>query len=151
MKRKPRDPKESVFARGLGVGVAYQGILVAGLTLLSYSLGYYVISNSNAVLATTMAFLTLSMAEVFHAFNMRSLLGSIFTMKHQNKWLWGAGAISFILTTLLVTIKPIANIFSLTTLSIAEFGIALGIAFAVIPIVELIKCGFRAYYKKKAK
>lgn len=140
MKQKPRDPKESVFARGLGFGVVYQGVLVSALTLISYAIGHYVIGGDNAaVLATTMAFVTLSTAEVFHAFNMRSLTDSIFTMKSQNKWLWGAGAISFALTTLLVTVEPIANVFSLTKLSIANLGIAVGMAFLVIPIVEIVK------------
>ena len=140
MKQKPRDPKESVFARGLGFGVVYQGVLVSALTLISYAIGYYVIGGDNAaVLATTMAFVTLSTAEVFHAFNMRSLTDSIFTMTSQNMWLWGAGAISFALTTLLVTVEPIANVFSLTKLSIANFGISVGMAFLVIPIVEIVK------------
>ena len=88
---------------------------------------------------TTMAFLTLSMAEVFHAFNMRSLKKSIFTIKNQNKILWLAGAVSFVLSTLLVTITPIAGVFSLTPLTLAQYGIAIAIAFMVIPIVEIVK------------
>ena len=148
MNRAPRNPKESIFAGGLDVNVIYQGILVALITLSSYVLGYYVLSDHNAVLATTMAFMTLSMAEVFHAFNMRSLKNSIFTIKNQNKMLWLAGCVSFVLSTLLVTIKPIANVFSLTPLSIVEYGIAIGVAFLVIPVVELVKLITRVITKK---
>ena len=151
MNRAPRDPKESVFARGLGWGVAYQGILVAVLTLVSYALGYYVLSDNDGIFATTMAFVTLSLAEVFHSFNMRSLTESLFTMKKQNLWLWGAGAISLLLTTLLVVIEPVASIFSLTPLNVAEYAIAFGIAFAVIPIVEIVKLIVRCVNKNKAK
>lgn len=149
MNRAPRDPKENIFARGLGFGVVYQGILVAVLTLISYAIGYYVIDQGNGVLATTMAFVTLSMAEVFHSFNMRSLEGSIFKVKYQNKWLWGAGAISFLLTTLLVSIEPISNVFSLEKLDIGTYSIALIIAFCVIPIVEIIKSIIRRVKNKK--
>lgn len=151
MQRAPRDPKESVFARGLGFGVVYQGILVAALTLISYSLGYYVIDQGNGVLATTMAFVTLSMAEVFHSFNMRSLKGSIFKMKYQNKWLWGAGIISAFLTTILVTVKPIANVFSLEQLDIGLYSLSLVVAFCIIPLVEIVKLITRCIDKKKSK
>ncbi len=151
MKRTPRNPKESVFAHGLGFGVVYQGILVAALTLISYALGYYVMDQGNGVLATTMAFVTLSMAEIFHSFNMRSLNGSIFAMKYQNKWLWGAGIISGFLTTLLVTVEPIAKVFSLEKLDIGTFSLALALAFAIIPIVEIIKLIVRCVEKKKSK
>ena len=139
MSRPPRNPKENIFAGGLGFGVVYQGILVALLTLTSYALGYYVLSDHDNVLATTMAFMTLSMAEVFHAFNMRSLKNSILTIKNQNKMLWLAGAVSFVLSTLLVMVKPISSVFSLTPLTLAQYGIAIAIAFAVIPIVEIVK------------
>jgi Ca2+-transporting ATPase len=151
MQRAPRDPKESVFARGLGFGVVYQGILVAALTLISYALGYYVIDQGNGVLATTMAFVTLSMAEVFHSFNMRSLKGSIFKMKYQNKWLWGAGIISAFLTTILVTVKPIAKVFSLEQLDIGVYSLSLVVAFCIIPLVEIVKLITRCIDKKKSK
>ena len=151
MQRAPRDPKESVFARGLGFGVVYQGILVAALTLISYALGYYVIDQGNGVLATTMAFVTLSMAEVFHSFNMRSLKGSIFKMKYQNKWLWGAGIISAFLTTILVTIEPIAKVFSLEQLDIGVYALSLVVAFCIIPLVEIVKLITRCIDKKKSK
>ena len=139
MKRKPRNPKENIFAGGLGIGVIYQGVLVAAITLISYALGFYVLSSGDSVLATTMAFLTLSMAEVFHAFNMRSLKESIFTIKKQNMMLWLAGAVSFALSTTLVTVKQLSSVFSLKALAIYEYVIAIAIAFAIIPIVEIIK------------
>ena len=148
MERKPRDPKESVFAGGLGVNVIYQGVLVALLTLVSYAIGFYVISDKNAVLSTSMAFMTLSMSEVFHAFNMRSLKNSIFSIKGQNKMLWLAGCVSFVLSTILVTVKPIAEVFSLMKLSIEQYFIAIGIAFMVIPVVEIVKLICRIVKKK---
>ena len=105
-------------------------------------------SDDSALLATTMAFMTLSMAEVFHAFNMRSLNNSIFTIKGQNKILWLAGSVSFVFSTILVAVKPVANAFSLTTLSIEQYFIAIGIAFSIIPFVEIVKLFTRLIKKK---
>ncbi len=144
MKRKPRDAKEGIFAGGLGVAVAYQGFLVTVITMVAYAVGYFWLADirhnaSPADLGTSMAFLTLSMAEIFHAFNMRSLHGSIFKMKSQNKWLWGAGALSLLLTTVVLEVPFLANAFSLAQLDWMEYGIAMLLAISIIPIVEIVK------------
>ncbi len=151
MKRKPRDSKEGIFAGGLGAAVVYQGLLVTIITLISYFIGRDWLAElhhaeaiaagqySAEMLGTSMAFLTLSMAEIFHAFNMRSLHGSIFTMKTQNVWLWGAGILSFILTTAVIEIPFLANAFSLAHLDLTEYGIAIALAICVIPVVEIVK------------
>jgi Ca2+-transporting ATPase len=96
-----------------------------------------------------MAFLTLSMAEIFHSFNMRSLGKSIFTMKKQNVWLWGAAAISLILTTVVIEVPFLANAFDLAQLDMTEYGIAIALAFSVIPIVEIVKLITNVIAKKK--
>ena len=79
MKRAPRDPKEGIFAGGLGFSIVYQGILVAVLTLAAYLIGHYIEAGvwefTNSPDGMTMAFLTMSMAEMFHSFNMRSRKG----------------------------------------------------------------------------
>lgn len=151
MNRKPRDSKEGIFAGGLGIGVVYQGILVAGLTLASYFIGSNVLSGG-PLIGTSMAFMTLSMAEIFHAFNMRSLKGSIFTVKKQNIVLWGAAILSFALTNLVLMVPAIAtNVFSLIPLDVKQYFIALGIAFAIIPIVEIVKLITNCIAKSKKK
>jgi Ca2+-transporting ATPase len=97
-----------------------------------------------------MAFLTLSMAEIFHSFNMRSLKHSIFTIRKQNLWLWGAAALSLLLTTLVVEVDFLANAFDLAHLDLMEYSIALALAFLVIPVVEIVKLVQRIVSKKKA-
>ncbi len=163
MKRAPRDSKEGIFAGGLGFAVAYQGVLVTIITLASYLIGRYWLATAHhadaiaqgiynaADLGTSMAFLTLSMAEIFHSFNMRSLHGSIFAMKHQNKWLWGAGILSFLLTTLVIEVDFLANAFNLAHLDLMEYGIALALAVCIIPIVEFIKIFSRMHDKKRGR
>ena len=161
MKRKPRDSKEGIFAGGLGFAVAYQGVLVTIITMASYLIGRFWLANlhhadaiaagtySAEMLGTSMAFLTLSLCEICHAFNMRSLHGSIFKMKGQNMWLWGAGLLSLILTTVVIEVPFLANAFELAHLDLMEYGIAFGLAILIIPIVEIVKIFHRAIDKKK--
>lgn len=158
MSRPPRNSKDGIFANGMGIAIAYQGIFLTAITLASFYLGRDVIAQmpqhanaaySPADVGSSMAFLTLSMAEIFHAFNMRSLHGSIFAIKKQNWWLWGAGAISLALTTIVVEVPFLANAFELAKLDAMEYGIALALAVTVIPLVELVKVIARAVRKKK--
>ncbi len=153
MKRKPRDSKEGIFAGGLGAAVVYQGVLVTVITLVSYFVGHYLEAGNfdihqESVHGTTMAFLTLAMCEVFHSFNMRSLRGSIFTLKGQNKWLWGAGLLSLLLTSVVVLIEPVAKAFSMTAIDAKEYFIAMALGFAIIPLVEIVKLVHRLIDKK---
>ncbi len=160
MNRKPRDSKEGIFAGGLGFAVAYQGVLVTIITMASYLIGRFWLADayhaeaiaagtySAEMLGTSMAFLTLSLCEICHAFNMRSLHGSIFKMKGQNLWLWGAGLLSLLLTTAVVEIDFLANAFELAHLDLMEYGIAFGLAILIIPIVEIVKIIHRAVDKK---
>ena len=161
MQRRPRDSKEGIFAGGLGVAVAYQGILVTIITFASYLIGRFYLADlyhhaaieaglySAEMLGVTMAFLTLAMCEICHAFNMRSLHGSIFKMKNQNWWLWGAGILSLVLTTLVIEVPFLANAFELAHLSWREYLIAFGLSVLIIPIVEIVKLFQRLLTKKK--
>ena len=161
MQRRPRGSKEGIFAGGLGFAVAYQGILVTIITFASYLIGRFYLADlyhhaaieaglySAEMLGVTMAFLTLAMCEICHAFNMRSLHGSIFKMKNQNWWLWGAGILSLVLTTLVIEVPFLANAFELAHLSWREYLIAFGLSVLIIPIVEIVKAFQRLFSKKK--
>lgn len=135
MKRPPRDPKEGIFADGVGFNIVYQGAIIATLTLVSFFIGY---SQSHAT-GMTMAFLTLSMCEIFHSMNMRSLTGSIFTMQRHNKYLWGAMLLSFMMTVVVIYVPGLNTMFRLVVLPADDFLAATALALAVIPIVEGVK------------
>lgn len=153
MLRGPRDPKEGIFSEGLGVNVIYQGTLITLLTLAAYFLGHYIEAGAweitNSTDGMTMAFLTMSMAEIFHSFNMRSQKESIFRMKKQNKLLWLAAAFSLIMTVSVLYIPFLAEAFGFETISPLEYALSLGIAFMVVPIVELIKWTLRISADKR--
>jgi len=97
----------------------------------------------------TMAFLTMSMAEIFHSMNMRSQRGSIFRMKSHNYYLWGAMLLALILTTCVVEIPFLAGVFEFQHLSLVEYAVAMGLALSIIPIVEIVKFIQRSLAKKK--
>ena len=69
-------------------------------------------------------------------------------MKGQNLWLWGAGVLSLILTTLVIEVDFLAKAFELAHLDLMEYGIAFGLAILIIPIVEIIKIIHRAVDKR---
>ena len=143
MNREPRPSTDGIFAGGVGVDVAYQGILITILTLAAYFIGHLMEGNNwsdlNSADGITMAFLTLSMAEIFHSFNMRSQRGSIFKLTKKNKALIGAGLASLACTTLVLYIPFLADAFQFEHISIQEYLVALVLAFCIIPLVELVK------------
>ncbi len=153
MKRKPRDAKAGIFSGGMGIDIAYQGIMVSALVLLSYFIGHYMESGlweiSDSADGMTMAFLTMSMAEIFHSFNMRSQRNSIFRLGSQNKILIGAAIATLIATTLVCEVPFLASAFGFSTVSMAEYFIAIGLGVLVIPIVEIIKLVQRKTNKDK--
>ena len=143
MNRPPRSPKESIFAGGLGFDVILEGCIISALTILSYFTGYRIengvwgIGQSPA--GMTMAFLTLSMMEIFHSFNLRSRRRSLFTLPHQNKWLWGTLVFSTAITAAVVFIPALRNVFSFAPVSLKDYGLAMLIAVSIIPIMEIVK------------
>lgn len=143
MKRSPRDSREGIFAGGMGFDVFFQGAVVTGLVMVSYLLGHYYESGVwefvNSKDGTTMAFLTLSMVEIFHSLNMRSRRNSIFRMKTHNKFLYGAMIVSLILTSAVIEVPALAAAFEFTPISLPEYAMALGLAVLIIPIMEIVK------------
>ena len=143
MRRRPRDAKAGIFADGMGFDIAYQGLLVTLLIMVSYFVGHFIETGvweiTNSADGTTMAFLTMSMAEIFHSFNMRSQRGSIFTLGTHNRALVFAAIGSLIATTLVCEVPFLANAFDFTAVDFNEYLIAIALGACIIPLVELVK------------
>lgn len=143
MRRSPRDAKASIFSGGMGFDIVYQGVLIAVLTLASYFIGNFMETGSwtaaNSADGTTMAFLTMSMAEVFHSFNMRAQRLSIFRLGSQNKMLILAAIGSLIATTVVCEVPFLASAFEFTSVEPKEYIAAISLGALVIPIVEIVK------------
>ncbi|MDR0889674.1 MAG: cation-translocating P-type ATPase [Oscillospiraceae bacterium] len=143
MRRRPRDARAGIFANGMGVDIALQGFVIAALTVFSYFLGHFMESGvweiANSASGMTMAFLTLSLVEICHGFNMRSRRGSLFGAATQNPWLWGAAAVSLLFTISVIYVPFLAKAFGFASISLAEFGAAAGLALCILPLIELAK------------
>lgn len=155
MKRPPRNPKDGVFAGGIGFNIAFQGIVVTLITLAAYFIGHYMEAGVwefvDSADGTTMAFLTLSMTEIFHSFNMRSLHKSVFTMKSHNKFLWLAMLASLLCTTAVIYIPFLSNAFGFEHISLLEYAVSILLAITIIPIVEIQKLCQRKSMKKRGE
>ena len=153
MRRQPRSANDGIFSGGLGVDVAYQGLLVTLVTLLAYFTGHYIESGvweiAQSADGMTMAFLTMSMAEIFHSFNLRCQRGSVFQLHTHNPVLWGAMLLSLVLTTAVIYLPGISTAFGFTHISALEYTVAMALAVSVIPIVELVKLLQRRCARKK--
>ena len=143
MKRKPRPTKDSVFSDGAGVDMIFQGIMMAALVILSFFLGQLIQLGHFGVFESpdgmSMAFLTANFVEMFHAICMRSQRNSIFKLKNMNWWLLGAFALTILLTFVVIYVPFFTNLFGFTAISFKELAIAFGLAFLIVPIIELQK------------
>ncbi len=158
MSRPPRNSKDGIFSGGVGFDIFYQGLFVTGLTLAAYFIGHYIESGvweiTNSPDGMTMAFLTMSMCEIFHSLNMRSQRGSTVAMTFKgshNMYLFGSCLMSLLMTTVVIYVPFLANAFDFQPINLMEYAVALALAFAIIPLVEIVKAIERAYDKKKAK
>lgn len=158
MSRPPRNSKDGIFSGGVGFDIFYQGLFVTGLTLAAYFIGHYIEAGvweiTNSPDGMTMAFLTMSMCEIFHSLNMRSQRGSTVAMTFKgshNMYLFGSCLMSLLMTTVVIYVPFLANAFDFQTIDLMEYAVALALAFAIIPLVEIVKAIERAVDKRKVK
>ena len=148
MKQPPRDAKAGVFSGGVGFDIAYQGLLVSLLTLAAYLIGHYMESGlwqfTDSANGMTMAFLTLSMAEIGQSFNIRSRRRSVFRLGRHNLWLWGGAIAALALTTAVLYIPVLSDLFGFAPITLIEFAVSLALALCIVPLVELVKVVQRA-------
>lgn len=143
MKRKPRNPKDGIFSDGVGRETLFQGFVIALLTLAAYFIGHYMESGvweiAESADGMTMAFLSLSLLEMFHSFNMRSRTDSIFRLRTRNVFLTVSLCCSFLLTTAVIYVPFLREAFSFEYISFKEYVVAVLIAVSIIPIMEILK------------
>ena len=148
MKRKPRPAGEGVFSDGAGIDMVIQGFIMAIIVILSFFIGEYMENGvwrlAESADGVTMAFLTANFIEMFHAISMRSQKHSIFTLKSFNFWLLGAFVLTTLLTLVVIYVPFFAKVFNFTQISLKEFLTAFGLAFSIVPIIEILKL-----FKKK--
>lgn len=133
----PRPKDESFFAHGMGFTIIWQGIMIGILTLTAYMIGHF--ASPTTFLGQTMAFVTLSSTQLFHAFNVKSDHSIFNRHLFSNRYLIGAFFTGILLILLLVYVPQIAKIFKVVPLPTGYLLICLGLSMIPIFIVEIVK------------
>ena len=142
MHRAPRDPQEPLLTRGFVGLIAWQGVLLAAVTLAAFGIGLYWHGTEGEGLrrATTMAFMTLALAQVFHAFDARSQNRSLFTRRlFTNGWLWGAVAICLLLQAAAVYLPLFQKVLHTVPPTTLEWAVIASCSLLPVAVVELVK------------
>ena len=153
MKRTPRGKKSNFFSGGVASSIVYQGILEGVIVLTTYQLGLNFgphMGNANLqhADALTMAFLTLGLIQLFHAFNSKYIHQSIFSKRtFANKWFNWAILISAVVMAA-VELPFMTKFFDVTELNSTQWLIVLGAGICMIVIVEIVKAFQRLAGKK---
>ena len=137
LNQKPRDPKEPILTRPLLARIGIQGLLIAIVTMIAFYLGY---QNGDAVLATTMAFSTLTLARLFHGFNCRGA-ESIFRLKFSSNkasiWAFLAGVV---LLMLVLFVPGLNSLFMVSpAFGVANLGEIVGLALIPTIVIQIAK------------
>jgi Ca2+-transporting ATPase len=142
MRRRPRDPKEPLLGwRFIGL-ISWQGGVLTAVTLLAFALGlhWYAAQGDGLRHATTMAFMTLALAQTFHVFNARSRTRSALTgWLFSNGWLWFAVLLCLLLQVAAVTLPVLQRLLHTVPPSLSDWGVILTCSLAPLALVELVK------------
>jgi Ca2+-transporting ATPase len=151
MRRPPRAPEEPLLPpRFIGL-IVWQGLLLAGVTLLAFAIGmrWHGTEGDGLRQATTMTFMTLALAQVAHTFNARSQHRSAFTDRlFTNGWLWGAVAMCVVLQIAAVYLPLLQRVLRTTPPTAADWGVIAACSLLPVLVVELVKVGQRMAGRK---
>lgn len=153
MNKPPRKAGASLFAGKTGIDILIQGTFQTILTMLSFCIGGYVLQDGvmNHSVAMTMAFVTLALIQLFHAYNTRSQSHSLFASNPFGNSKLNLATLAGVALTALTFVPAFQTFFGTTTLTLTELAIAVGSALAIIPIVEIQKLIEYTIRRKKAK
>jgi Ca2+-transporting ATPase len=145
MQQPPRDPKQRLVTPAMVGLIVWQGMMLAAVTLVAFMVGmrWYGIAEEGLDHTVTMAFMTLALAQVFHAFNARSERRSALHGLSANKWLWAATCVCVLLQLAAVYVPLLQRVLRTTALAPADWGVVLVCSLAPIMIVETSKLARR--------
>ena len=150
MSKPPRNPKESLFSGRMGMLLPLNGLLIGATTLFAFLLGEYLYPDSLRH-AQTMAFVVLSVSQLFYSFAMRNETKSLLQVGiFKNKWLIGSLLLGVALQFSIITIPFTADVFKVYPLTLKDWGIVFLISLIPFVVNEIVKIFFRFYDKKKA-
>lgn len=152
MKRPPRDPEEPLMTFRFGWLIVWQGLLLSGCTLAAFALGmsWYGTEGRGLRHAVTIAFMSLALAQTFHAQNVRSRRRSAFTSRlFTNGWLWGATIVCVLLQVAAVYVPFLQDILRTVPLTVPDWGLVAAGSLAPVAVVEVVK--LLSLWRRKAE
>jgi Ca2+-transporting ATPase len=146
MKQPPRDPNEKLLNPRFSGLIAWQAAVLAAVTLAAYAIGldWHGSEAEGGRIAMTIAFMTLALAQVFHAFNARSRRDSAFTAQlFSNGWLWAAVAACLLLQVAAVSVPLLQRVLRTAMPGPADWGLIVACSLIPILVVEAVKLAAR--------
>lgn len=137
MMKKPKRKNEGFFTNHLGLKIAVEGICIGALTIFAYLIGFMV--EKSEITGQTMAFLTLSTCQLFHAYNVRTERSIFSWHTFSNKFLNFAFVLGFSLQLIVLYIPTLSEVFKLEALSLMNFSICMALSFGIVLLMEFSK------------
>ena len=153
MQHKPRGRNSNFFSGGVFSSIIYQGLLEGGITLFVYWMALTYPVHASASLAhadaLTMAFATLGLIQLFHAFNSKSIHESLFTVGlFRNKFFNLSILIAFVMLAITIVVPGLNGLFHVTHLDAYQWGIVAAAALSMVIIVEIVKFFQRRHMRR---
>ncbi|WP_101698058.1 calcium-translocating P-type ATPase, PMCA-type [Clostridium minihomine] len=153
MERKPRAKSESIFANGVGILSVCQGLIIGTVTLIAYYVGSRVMTTPgeiNILLGESMAFATLAISQLVHAFNIRSSHSLFRVGFHTNKHMIGAFFASLSLMLVVLLVPSINDIFQVDHMHMDAWGWVIGLSLVPLVAMEIYKNITSLFSNKKS-
>jgi Ca2+-transporting ATPase len=143
MDRPPRDPKAGIFTRPVVALMAVGGLwsTIVNVGLFAWALQ----SGRGLTEAMTLTFLSLVLIQFFKAYNFRSDRASVLLRPFANKWLNLAILWELMLLALVVYVPVLEEAFGTYDLPLSDWLLVVGLAFTVVPVLELTKWLIRRF------
>lgn len=139
MNNPPRNPKESIFIKSDKIQLIINGVLIGGITLFAFKLGERLYADS-LIHAQTMAFVVLSVSQLFLSLSLRSNTKSAFSLGiFSNKYLVYSILLGIFLQVIIISISFIANIFKVTPLLLYDWIVVILVSLIPFAINEILK------------
>ena len=154
MNEKPRSKKEGFFANGYAWKIVVEGIVIGGVTLAAYLIGQSAPGYDHAtqhMIGQTMAFLTLSSTQLFHAYNVKSHYSVFNPKSYKNSFMNFAFILGFVLQIAVVYIPGVRDLFEFYPISFEFFAITIGLSLVMVVIMEIVKLVKRLRRNRKQK
>lgn len=144
MNHPPRGKSSNFLSNGVLPSIFYQGFFEGGITLFVFWYATHIANWGNPV-GETMAFATLGLIQLFHAFNVKSVYKSLGTVgAFKNKLFNYAILVSAVMLLSVMVIPGLTTVFDVATLTAEQWLFVVGSAFSIVPIVEIAKAIMRA-------